>query len=172
MLIHMLTSWNTRLIFFVGIKKWFSYHTFINYLICFFPPAYLCVNKMLLLVLLAFSLMKMAIDFEMYKTIFSWLFFKFSNKMSNIINNQICLLEQYEGGLIFLAHYLWHILSVFERWMADIKCVCLRKSDIFDSAVWRWLLFYLAFFVWEKIKDVPKWDSISRSEYLFLLFQR
>lgn len=65
------------------------------------------------------------------------------------------MLEQYEGGLIFLAHYLWNILSVFERWMADIKCVCLRKSDIFDSAVWRWLLFYLAFFVWKKIKDVP-----------------
>lgn len=39
--------------------------------------------------------------------------------------------------------------------MADIKCVCLRKSDIFDSAVWRWLLFFLAFFVWKKIKDVP-----------------
>lgn len=73
----------------------------------FFSPAYLCVNKMLLLVHLAFSLMKMAIDFEMYKTIFSWLFFKFSNKMSNMINNQICLLgEQYEGGLFFLAHYL------------------------------------------------------------------
>lgn len=46
----------------------------------FFSPAYLCVNKMLLLVYLAFSLMKMAIDFEMYKTIFSWLFLNFQIK--------------------------------------------------------------------------------------------
>lgn len=68
MLVHMLTSWNTRLIFFCWhSKKWFSYHTFINYLIWFFPPAYLCVNKMLLLVHLVFSLTKMANNFEMYK---------------------------------------------------------------------------------------------------------
>lgn len=93
------------------------------------------------------------------KNIFSGFFFSFSNKMSNITNNQLYLLYgvQYKGGVIFffLARYLWNILSVSERWMADIECVCLRRSDIFDSTVWRWLLFYRAFFVWEKIEDVP-----------------
>lgn len=108
--------------FFVGIKKWFSYHTFINYLICFFSPAYLCVNKMLLLVHLAFSLMKMAIDFEMNKTIFSWLFLNFQIK---------CQIYYKQSDLF--ARTIWRRVIFFWPIICETYWVSLKDEWLISS---------------------------------------